>query len=962
MPMPNMVTALKRLALTALIVLVGSAVIQAQTVFINEIHYDNTGTDIDEAIEIAGPAGTDLTGWRVVLYNGNGGASYDTINLSGTIPDQNNGFGTLSFLRAGIQNGAPDGLALVNDTDTVVQFLSYEGAFTAGGGPADGLLSSDIGVSENGSEPTGFSLQLTGTGSVYSDFGWNSPAAATFGAINNGQTFVGGNDTPPFVTQTSPIDGAIGVAVNTAITIAFSEFVTVTPNAFAIDCAAEIAFAQSGGPQTYTLTPVAFLPPFTTCTVTIVATEVEDQDGISLEADVTFSFTTETPFTCGTVATLIHAIQGAGMSSPLVDQVVDIEGVVVGAYQGAAGLRGFFVQEEEHDSDGDITTSEGLFVFDTLTTPVQAGDVVRVRGTVTEFNSGSSSLTELSEITNIAVCSSGQHVTPTLVALPVADLAEWERYEGMLLTIPQELTVTETFNLGSFGEVVLALGRLSNPTHIALPGEDALAVQDLNDRSRIILDDGSNLSRANFDPPPRLYPEGGLRADNTLRVGDRASSEAGHATLTAVLDQRFSAYRLHPVGPVTFRDANDQAANPRPEAPEAVGGTLRVASFNVLNYFTTLDTGSAICGPTGGLDCRGANSAEEFTRQRDKILSAIAALQAHVVGLIELENTPLAAIQDMVDGLNARLGADTYAFIDTGTIGTDAIRVGFLYQPAIVTPVGPFAILDNTVDLRAIDTQNRPALAQTFRHKRTREQVTVVVNHWKSKGSACATPTAPGEIVDPELGDGQGNCNLTRLSMAEALIDWLATDPTGSGDPRVLILGDLNAYAMEDPIQALVGARYTNMVQFFLHDEAYSFVFQGQSGYLDHALASPRLRALVTGVSEWHINADEPVALDYNTEWTASIDKNATQLDILYQPDPFRSSDHDPVLIGLNLLCGDLNDDNRVTHVDYRLFLEALGHRAGQPEYTHRADYDNNGRVNLLDQLAWMACYLRALR
>lgn len=494
-----------------------------------------------------------------------------------------------------------------------------------------------------------------------------------------------------------------------------------------------------------------------------------------------------------------------------------------------------------------------------------------------------------------------------------------------------------------------------------MPGPQALAVQDLNERSRIILDDGSNLARANFDPPPRLYPEAGLSAANTLRIGDSASSEAGTAALTGVLDQRFSAYRLHPVGPITFRDANEQPANPRPTALAAVGGTLRVASFNVLNYFTTLDTGAPVCGPSGGLDCRGTNSAEEFRRQRDKILSALATLQAHVVGLIELENNPTTAIQDIVDGLNARLGADTYAFINTGTIGTDAIKVGLIYRPATVTPVGPFQVLDSAVDLCAIDTRNRPALAQTFRHNSTREKVTVVVNHWKSKGSPCNTATAPGEIVDPDVGDGQGNCNLTRLSMAEALVDWLAADPTGSRDPDVLIIGDLNAYAMEDSLQALMGEGYRNMVQFFLHDEAYSFVFQGQSGYLDHALVSPRLRPLVTGVTEWHINADEPVALDYNIEWTASIAKNATQLTTLYEADAFRSSDHDPVLIGLNLLCGDLNDDNRVTTADYRLFLAALGHQAGQPGYTHRADYDNNGRVNLHDQLAWIGCYLRAL-
>ena len=166
----------------------------AISVFINEIHYDNTGTDAGEAIEIAGPAGTDLTGWSIVLYNGAGGAPYDTDALSGLIPNQQNGFGTVSlaYPSNGIQNGSPDGIALVNASSTVIQFLSYEGTFTAVGGPADGMLSVDIGVSENGSEPLGQSLRLSGSGQFYEDFTWNAPAAASFGSVNPGQNFGGG--------------------------------------------------------------------------------------------------------------------------------------------------------------------------------------------------------------------------------------------------------------------------------------------------------------------------------------------------------------------------------------------------------------------------------------------------------------------------------------------------------------------------------------------------------------------------------------------------------------------------------------------------------------------------------------------------------------------------------------------------------------------------------------------------
>jgi hypothetical protein len=173
----------------------GSA--QAASVFFNEIHYDNIGADTGEAIEIAGPAGTNLAGWSIVLYNGNGGAPYDTFNLSGIIMDQQNGFGTLDFSRAGIQNGSPDGLALVDaTTSNVIQFLSYEGSFTAVGGTADGLMSVDIGVGESGTTSVGNSLQLIGMGTDSSDFTWAAAMPNTFGAVNTGQTFTEGGQQP----------------------------------------------------------------------------------------------------------------------------------------------------------------------------------------------------------------------------------------------------------------------------------------------------------------------------------------------------------------------------------------------------------------------------------------------------------------------------------------------------------------------------------------------------------------------------------------------------------------------------------------------------------------------------------------------------------------------------------------------------------------------------------------------
>ena len=261
-----------------------------------------------------------------------------------------------------------------------------------------------------------------------------------------------------------------------------------------------------------------------------------------------------------------------------------------------------------------------------------------------------------------------------------------------------------------------------------------------------------------------------------------------------------------------------------------------------------------------------------------------------MVGLLEIENHPSdVSTADLVSGLNAVVGADTYAYVGTGAIGTDAIKVALIYKPASVSLVGNYAILDSTVDPRFIDTKNRPTLAQTFVNNSTGGVFTVAVNHLKSKGSAC------DDVGDPDTGDGAGNCNLTRKAAAEAMVDWLASDPTGSGDDDFLIIGDLNSYDKEDPIDVLLAGGFTDMIYAYHGEAAYSYVFDGQIGYLDYALASADLVGEATGVTEWHINADEPDLIDYDTSF-----KGPNQ-DAIYAADAYRSSDHDPVIIGLEL-------------------------------------------------------------
>jgi len=577
----------------------------------------------------------------------------------------------------------------------------------------------------------------------------------------------------------------------------------------------------------------------------------------------------------------IHDIQGTGPASPMAGATgITIEGVVVGDFQGAGLLSGFFVQEQDVDSDP--LTSEGIFVYEgAVGMDVSIGDVVRVTGDVTEYYG----LTELTRVTDITVVGSGQLPEPAVVSLPVADITDWERYEGMLIHIDQAMVVTGTANLARYGEIMLSAGqRLYAPTNVAAPGPPALAVADLNRRSSIQLDDGRTIANARALPP---Y----LGPDNTLRAGDLVPG------LTGVLSYGFGAYELQPVGPVEF-----ERTNPRPPISAAQPATTKVVCLNVLNYFNGDGQGGGF--PTS----RGADTVQEFNRQTDKIVSAIASIDPDIAGLIEIENDapPDSAIEDLTNALNNEYAYDAYDFIDTGMIGIDQIRVALIFKPDSVTPIGDTAILDSSVDPSFPGTLNRPCLAHTFLHNATEEVFTVVVIHFKSKGSPCT------HVGDPDTGDGQGNCNLTRTAAALALMNWLATDPTGSNDLDFLVIGDFNAYAMEDPIVAMEEYGYRNLVKGFVADgDMYSYIHGGQSGCLDGAMCSPAMAHQVSDLSIWHINADEPAALDYN-------DDNPPGL---YSPEAYRSSDHDPIVIILNpgAMPGDLYPDGNIDLADLAL-------------------------------------------
>ncbi len=593
--------------------------------------------------------------------------------------------------------------------------------------------------------------------------------------------------------------------------------------------------------------------------------------------------------------TFIHDIQGNGMSSPLVDQTLSIEGIVVGDFQDNT-VNGFFVQEEDSDADTDESTSEGIFVFSRNGTDVSVGDKVKVTGRVVEFFEQ----TQISNTTVIEVLSTSNSLpTITTIEFPVSNATFLERFEGMYVNFTQDLFVTDTFLVGRGNELKLSSGSvLFQPTQIATPGTEATAQLTANNLNQIIIDDANRSNNLS----PVIFPAPELSFNNPIRAGYKTSNLKGILTYN---DSGFelgrnstAAYRVY----VTEIPEFNAIPNPRTEKPADVGGSLKVVSFNVLNYFNGDGLGGGFPTP------RGADTAANFKRQRDKIISAIVAIDADIVGLIEIENDgydSTSAIQDLVNGINESLGATVYSIVDPGVtqIGSDEITNGLIYNNTTVSLQGAAAILDASVNPNFNDRRNRPSLAQTFKEIATDGLVTISVNHLKSKGSNCNSDG------DPDTSDGQGNCNLTRKLAAQTIANWLKTDPTNSGSDNFVIIGDLNSYAKEDPIVALENAGYINLVSNAFGNERHGYQFGSQFGTLDYALASKALLPMVTGADFWNINADEPVSFDYTTRF-----KSEAQITSFYSPAPFRSSDHDPVVFGLDLSQNTLSIDDTISN------------------------------------------------
>ena len=600
--------------------------------------------------------------------------------------------------------------------------------------------------------------------------------------------------------------------------------------------------------------------------------------------------------------TPIADIQGTGDVSPLVGETVTTRGVVTAVYP-TGGFNGFYLQTAGTGGETDATpgASDAVFVFSAAAAAdVALGDHVEVTGVVSEYNG----LTELTPAAGgWTVLEASASVEPTPTTWP-ADEAEREALEGMLLAPQGDFTVTDNYDTNYYGTIGLAAGDrpLVQPTTVGRPGSAEYDAQVADNAARsILLDDGSSTnynSNANRSKP-LPYLTGGA----PLRVGAGVTF-----TTPVVLDYRYDAWSLQPlthltpdvadtVQPATFEDT-------REDAPAAVGGTLQVATFNVLNYFST--TGDELEGCTyhtdrtgdpvtvsGGCDARGAAEEEDLQRQQAKIVAALTALGADVVALLEIENTAALggprdeALTTLVEALNAAEGAGTWAAVGSPAdvpADEDVIRNAFVYRTAAAEPVGASTIL---IGDEAFGNAREP-LAQVFQPAGgaadAGDDVLVVANHFKSKGSPGPWPG------DEDQGDGQGAANESRVRQATSLVAFAQEQADAAGTDKVLLVGDFNAYEQEDPIAVLTDAGYTDLGP---TTGEYTYAFDGMVGSLDHVLASPAAAEAVTGADIWNINAYEPVANEYSR-----YNYNAT---ILYDESPFRSSDHDPVLVGLDL-------------------------------------------------------------
>jgi len=543
----------------------------------------------------------------------------------------------------------------------------------------------------------------------------------------------------------------------------------------------------------------------------------------------------------------IPQIQGSNSASPYVNQLVKANGVVTAKFIGSGKINGFFMQDAL--GDGNPLTSDGIFVSTSMYN-ISVGEKIEVTATVSETG-GRTQLGDITLLTHVNL----NNALPFTSVEYDADAWNWEQYEGMLLEFNQTLFVTNNYNLQRYGQLTLNPIRRYSASNQCLPGTTEFStLASENAKAQITLDDG--ITTSNYTPV--IFAD----ADGTRRTGERVTN------LQTVVDCVSSKFVLYPVIEPLF------TGNPRPNAPVELGNyNLKVCAFNLEIYLA--DSYGKGFGP---------DNVSDANIQHEKILAALLAIDADVFGLIEIQQGQAALIK-LVNALNVATFSGRYAFVnDGGASGGTYTKVAYVYRADKVKPYMNLKNNDNP------SPYNRKK-AQAFELLSNGERFIFSLNHFKAK-SGCSSASG----ADADQGDGQSCYNATRVLEASSTLNLLNTSKAYFNDEDVLLMGDLNAYAKEDPIQTLIQGGLTDMHRVFHADSTYSYMYNGEAGYLDHALASASMAKQITGVSVFHINSDEPAMFEYSSSG--------------YQTNMYRSSDHDPVVVGLQL--GLVNFEDKV--------------------------------------------------
>lgn len=526
----------------------------------------------------------------------------------------------------------------------------------------------------------------------------------------------------------------------------------------------------------------------------------------------------------------IAELRGASGAEREGDRVL-ARGVITGDFRGEARLEGFYMQSVSSDEP-----TAGIFVYapdlEPDTSSMAPGVEVVVAGRASEFRGKR----QIAGVEQVLVCGSPGLPEPYDLELPESDRDDWQELEGRLVRLSDPMTVTGNYDLGRYGVLDLARGgRLFRPTND--PDHDQ---PEDNDARRILLDDAS------YDRRPRPVPY--LDGDGTRRVGDTVPE------LTGILTHAFDEWRIHPLAP---EEVAFEGSNPRPEPPQR-RGSHRVAGFNVENYFLSLGE-------------RGAATDEELSIQRQQLRKAAAGLQADVYGLVEVENRP-EVVADLAEQISQGLEETSQLrhFNLEQPVGSDDIRVALFWDPEQVEKRGgPW------MDERGV--HHRPPVAGHFRFGDSGPGKIIAVIHYKAK---------TGCPEERDIDTGQGCWNERRTAQSEALAGFLREVAEEVGTDRILIVGDINSYGGEGPVRVLTEGEYQDLIDTHrLPEERYSYVFRGESGYIDTALVTDSLKTDIKDAGFWRINADEPPELQDFQDAPVS--------------GPWRSSDHDPVWVDL---------------------------------------------------------------